>query len=109
VALLLQMIKEGKDDGCIKIYHPQRGRFSATLFFNKLEQESERIPVAGNRLRTDSFVLLQMMRKEGLQQWPIGEIVCAKGALWVIDWKSPATHGRCRSARCLPSDSITRL
>jgi hypothetical protein len=66
--LLFYLIQEGADQGWIQICQSQLGRRFMHALLDKLQQQSERVAVRGDRVRADTALSDQALREETLQQ-----------------------------------------
>jgi len=68
VAVFLQAVEEGEHAIGIERGDGQRDRFDAGLPMDELQQQSERIAIARDRLETETFLRHKILREEHLQQ-----------------------------------------
>lgn len=64
--LLLQVVQKRQNCGCIDVANLQRRGFDASAILDELKQQAKRIPVAGQRARTDPLMLAEVISEKCL-------------------------------------------
>ena len=73
--VLFQMIEEADKQRRIQVLHGQRGRQAFSDPLSKGNQESERVPIVGDGMRTGVALVHQPLSEVGLQQFGEGGCV----------------------------------
>ena len=68
MSIYLETIEKGQDHIGFQRSNGERRRLNPQFFVCKLKQQAKRVTVAGNGLRTDMFLLQQMLNEERLEQ-----------------------------------------